>query len=62
MTPRDVDNLARFMAAMTEASRDRGVYVGAYSSVDVRVAENAVVSMRWDEDNRHYRIEDRNGD
>lgn len=62
MTPREVANLAKFMSALTEATRETGVRAGSYGAFDVEVGEKANLRLWWDPDERAYIVDDRCGD
>ncbi|WBB73249.1 hypothetical protein O7602_26780 [Micromonospora sp. WMMD1128] len=54
MTSDDLRRFADFLAAVNEASTTHGVTIGAYGPADVRVDEDTVMRIAWDEEHSQY--------
>jgi hypothetical protein len=61
MTPRDAQMLADALAALTEMTRKTGVRIDAYNPASLRVTGDSVIEAKWDDEARHYIIDDRIG-
>lgn len=62
LTIADLRGLGAFLAAMTEATLEHGVRLDAYGRFQVRLGNDAVLAVVYDEDRAEYVIDDRNGD
>ena len=61
ITPWQARKMADALDALTAMTRATNVRIDAYGPVSLRVAEDAVIEARWDDESREYVIDDRVG-
>lgn len=61
LTSQDLQRLAGFLSAMTAATAEYGMRLGAYGPVDLQVTEDNSVSISWDPGIEGYIVDDRIG-
>ncbi|WP_328339513.1 hypothetical protein [Micromonospora sp. NBC_00421] len=54
MTSDDIRRLADFLAILNDATTKHGIEVGAYGPADLRIDEDTVMQIRWDEERGEY--------
>lgn len=59
LTAADLQRLASFLAAVTEASAEHGVTFGPYGPTSVQVTEDATLAVSWTDN--EYVIDDQSG-
>lgn len=60
LTAADLTQLSAFLAAITAATTEHGVALGAYGPVEVQIS-GTVLAVNWDESSGEYVIDDRIG-
>ena len=61
LTAWQVARLAEALETLTEMTRKTRVRIDAYGAVPVRIGDDAALDVVWDEEDRHYVIDDRVG-
>lgn len=62
LTSDQLHDFARALEALTKIRCDHEVDVAAYGgTTEVRVGDDTVIAIRWDEERGEYVVDDRNG-
>lgn len=57
----DLARASAFLAALTAATVEHDVFLGPYTDAQMRIAEDAVVTITWNAGRNEYVIDDQNG-